>query len=281
MLYLVKSNSAIKIGSTNNLKIRMKDYKTHNPDFELLDIADGTDLEEKILHSKLKEYKYKNSREWFVDCKEVRKVWNDYTKSTGKKYSQYDIEKYKPYNVTFDKFTEKEFGLDVLYNQPLYNILTGEQYKNIREWVELENKSINEIVELFTFVSKCPFHFINASEIECHYGYEKPYPTMDYVYETEIFKPETYSNEINCYEEKKNKLTLKRLENCPEWILNKLDPNKEYFYEELEEIFIPLFKEHGLIWNKNTSMRMYFPTFTKRQKTINKIKHKIYQFNIF
>ena len=33
MLYLVKSNSALKIGSTNNLKLRMKDYKTHNPDF--------------------------------------------------------------------------------------------------------------------------------------------------------------------------------------------------------------------------------------------------------
>ena len=51
MLYLIKSYSAIKIGSTNNIKMRMREYKTHNPDFELIDIADGMESEEKILHS--------------------------------------------------------------------------------------------------------------------------------------------------------------------------------------------------------------------------------------
>ena len=30
MLYLVKSNSALKIGSTKDVKTRMKEYKTHN-----------------------------------------------------------------------------------------------------------------------------------------------------------------------------------------------------------------------------------------------------------
>lgn len=284
MLYLIKSYSAIKIGSTNNIKTRMREYKTHNPDAELIDIADGTEIEEKLLHSKLKRFKYKSSIEWFIDCKEVREEWDNYVKSTGKKYSQYDIEICKPYNICIDKFTIDQFGINIIYNEPLYNIITGKQYKNIVEWLELENKSITQITDLFIFTFKCPFHFVNASKIKCHYGYEKPYPTMDYVYKKCPFKIEKYQDELNYYKEKEiknNKLALKRLEKCPDWILNKLDSNKNYFYEELEEIFIPLFKEHGLIWNKNTSMRMYFPTFTKTQKTINKIKHKIYKFNIF
>ena len=284
MLYLVKSNLALKIGSTNNLKLRMKDYKTHNPDFELLDIADGTETEEKILHSKLNNFRYKGSREWFKDCNEVRNEWNNYVKSTGKIYSQYDIEKYKPYGIYIDEYTLKQFGTDLLYNEPLYNILTGEQYNNIIEWLELENKSVTNIPDLFIYTYKYPIQFINASRIECHYGFEKPYPTMDYVYKIDPFDIKAYQNEIDYYkkkEEKSEKLTLKRLEKCPDWILNILDANKEYLYEELEEIFIPLFNDHGLKWNKNTSMRMYFPTFTKRQKTINKVKHRIYKFNIF
>lgn len=284
MLYLVKSYSAIKIGSTNNIKTRMRDYKTHNPDFELLDIADGTEIEEKILHSKLKDFKYKNSKEWFIDCEEVRNEWNNYVKSTGKKYSQYDIEICKPYSIFITNYEIKCFGIDTLYNEPLYNIITGKQYKNVMEWLELENKSINQIIELFIDTDKCPFQFINSSKIKCHFGYEKPYPTMDYVYKNCPFNIEKYQNKLNYYKEKNNKnkeLMRKRLEKCPEWILNKLDPNKNYFYEEIEKIFSPLFKEHGLVWNKNTSMRMYFPTFIKTQKTINKIKHKIYKFNIF
>ena len=84
MLYLIKSYSAIKIGSTNNIKMRMREYKTHNPDFELIDIADGMESEEKILHSKLKDFKYKNSKEWFIDCEKVREEWNNYVKTTRK-----------------------------------------------------------------------------------------------------------------------------------------------------------------------------------------------------
>lgn len=278
MLYLVKSHLAIKIGSTNNIKVRMKEYKTHNPDFELIDIAEGTEVEEKILHSKLKHLRYKNSREWFIDCKEVRKEWNNYVESTGKKYSQYDIEICKPYSVCIDKFTIEYFGFDILFNEPLHNIISGKQYRNVVEWLELENKSTAQIAELFIFTFKCPIQFINASKIECHFGYEKPYPTMDYVYNRYPFKMEEYQKETDI---KNNKLALKRLKKCPEWILSKLDPDRSYFYEELEKMFIPLFEEHGLIWNKNTSMKMYFPTFTKTQKIINKVKYKIYKFNIF
>lgn len=262
----------------------MHDYKTHNPDFELLDIADGTETEEKILHSKLKKFKYKNSKEWFIDCEKVREEWNNYVKNTRNKYSQYDIENCKPYSVHIDKFTIEYFGINIIYNEPLYNILTGKQYKSIAEWLELENKSITQIIDLFIHTYKCPFQFVNSSKIICHFGYEKPYPTMDYVYKNCPFNIKSYQNELNYYKEKDEKykkLTSKRLEKCPKWILDKLDPNKNYLYEELEEMFIPLFEEHGLIWNKNTSMRMYFPTFTKTQKTINKVKHKIYKFNIF
>jgi hypothetical protein len=49
------------------------------------------------------------------------------------------------------------------------------------------------------------------------------------------------------------------------WILDNLNKS-EYTYIELEKIFTPIFEEHNLKWNKNTSIKYYFPEFTKKQK---------------
>lgn len=69
-------------------------------------------------------------------------------------------------------------------------------------------------------------------------------------------------------------------ENIQPWILENLTKN-EYTYSELEKIFTPIFEEHGLKWNKKTSVKYYFPPFTKKQKVKNKIKDLYYTFNIF
>jgi hypothetical protein len=284
MLYLVKSYNAIKIGSTNNIKIRMHDYKTHNPDFELLDIADGGLEEEKKLQQKLEKYSYKHSKEWFKDCLEIREVWNNYVKLYSKKYSKYEIEKVKPHDISIDEYTINEYGEHLLYDEPLYNLITKEYYKNIQDLINSEHIQLSNLSFLFTHISTMPYRFINASEIECTFGYSKPYPTMDKVYETFPFDYKAYYNKINNIKERplfNKEKSEKKLNKCPEWILSKLEKDKQYQYEELEKLFTPLFEEHGLIWNKNTSMKLYFPDFIKKIRTINKVKYKFYTFNIF
>lgn len=78
MLYLIKSNDYLKIGYTDNLKQRIKSYKTTNPSFEVLDTMEGTKNNEIKIHSLLKEYKYQT--EWFYNKPEVLQVWNDFKK---------------------------------------------------------------------------------------------------------------------------------------------------------------------------------------------------------
>jgi hypothetical protein len=62
------------------------------------------------------------------------------------------------------------------------------------------------------------------------------------------------------------------------WILENLIKN-DYTYSELEKIFTPIFEEHGLKWNKNNSIKYYFPLHTKKQRTINHVKEVHYIFN--
>ena len=64
-----------------------------------------------------------------------------------------------------------------------------------------------------------------------------------------------------------------------EWINKVLNFTKEYTYQELETIFKPLFEQHNLKWNKNNSIKLYFPTHTSKRKTINKKKETYYRFN--
>ena len=61
-----------------------------------------------------------------------------------------------------------------------------------------------------------------------------------------------------------------------EWIIQEiLNRGKyEYTYQELEEIFTPLFKEHNLKWDKTRSIKL-FPSNTKKRKQI-KGKRMIY-----
>lgn len=61
------------------------------------------------------------------------------------------------------------------------------------------------------------------------------------------------------------------------WIKEKLI-NKEYTYEELEHTFKPIFEELGLEWSKQISIDTYFPSYTKKRKVINGVKHTIYWF---
>lgn len=86
MLYFIKSQNYLKIGysrTEKSLVQRMKDYRTHNPNFIILDIVkDGRQEDETALHHIIKNYKYYS--EWFYDNPYIHKVWNNYTKEMSK-----------------------------------------------------------------------------------------------------------------------------------------------------------------------------------------------------
>ena len=68
MIYLIKgfgnNKVLLKIGFTEGLAERLKAYKTHTPDFELLKTREGDQELEQDLHHYFKEFKYNN--EWLV-----------------------------------------------------------------------------------------------------------------------------------------------------------------------------------------------------------------------
>jgi hypothetical protein len=76
MLYLVKSGDYLKIGYTDNVYKRIRQYNTYNPDIEVLSIRFGNEEDEKKLHELLSEYNYK--LEWFHYNNEVIDTFINY-----------------------------------------------------------------------------------------------------------------------------------------------------------------------------------------------------------
>ena len=61
--YLVRSfNNYYKIGKTNNIRKRLKQLETSNPEIELVGVSD--EFSEEFLHKKFKKYRVKG--EWFI-----------------------------------------------------------------------------------------------------------------------------------------------------------------------------------------------------------------------
>lgn len=94
---------------------------------------------------------------------------------------------------------------------------------------------------------------------------------------------EIYSNSVSVMNEANENLCIAKVENkvnfeCKPWILENLNEKKEFTYDELEEIFEPLFEQHYLKWNKNTSIKNYFPPFKKKKRLIEGKYKTVYSF---
>jgi hypothetical protein len=50
MLYLIKSGNYIKVGYTTNINKRLCAYNTCNPDYELIDVVEGSKQDESEFH---------------------------------------------------------------------------------------------------------------------------------------------------------------------------------------------------------------------------------------
>lgn len=94
---------------------------------------------------------------------------------------------------------------------------------------------------------------------------------------------EIYHNTISVLTEcTKNKIVPKSAETVKSfsgfnWVKEQLIKN-EYTYEELKEIFEPLFPLHGLKWGR-TSIDIVFPPYIKKRRTVNGKKYTVYVFS--
>lgn len=94
---------------------------------------------------------------------------------------------------------------------------------------------------------------------------------------------EIYHNTISVLTEcAKNKIVPKSAETVKSfsgfnWVKEQLIKN-EYTYEELKEIFEPLFPLHGLKWGR-ASIDIVFPPYIKKRRTINGKKYTVYIFS--
>ena len=76
MIYLIKSGNYLKIGYSQDIKKRLQNYLTHNPDIILLDTIEGDESMEKMLHNLCKEFRVNNKQEWFYLNPFIIDTWN-------------------------------------------------------------------------------------------------------------------------------------------------------------------------------------------------------------
>ena len=84
MLYFIECGIYAKIGYTKDIstfKRRLSTYRTHNPHFRLVDIADGTKADEQRLQSLYKMYPVDGNKEWTYAKKLATQIWVEYRAS--------------------------------------------------------------------------------------------------------------------------------------------------------------------------------------------------------
>lgn len=178
--------------------------------------------------------------------------------------------------LVINEFVKKAYLQDFYFNTDLKSLVLDsfiptlvEQYENSAEenkWIMLELASrlktgkclkiINN--ELIWDVEKTPSLYLYIHNLIQKLPY-KPIPESKRIILENKLEPKTGL----------------------EWINKVLDFTKEYSYQELEMLFQSLFKEHGLIWNKNNSIKLYFPKHISKRKQKNGKKETYYKFNNF
>lgn len=126
MLYLIENGAYLKIGFTTNLQSRLKTYKTHNPNFSLLNSKDGIKQDETMLHKLCNQYKYE--REWFHNTPEVIEIFNNYESIIFKNWS-----------LTTKILDDFISGIKtLLYNEEIWNIKNQYTYnvKVSSDWIK-------------------------------------------------------------------------------------------------------------------------------------------------
>ena len=128
MLYFIKSGNYCKIGYSRDLKAlftRLRNYLTHNPSFQILDLRSGDKIRESQLHSLIPPELY-HYGEWCVWNKEIAKLWLCFYKvELAETIEEYFIKKNQAINkaivrefkdtpyLNFIRYFSKESNLDM------------------------------------------------------------------------------------------------------------------------------------------------------------------------
>lgn len=138
------------------------------------------------------------------------------------------------------------------------------------------------LAELRTY-NKESYSNIYLNKFNNHIFFDENLKKLD-IYNYKLIS-EIYSSSITVMKEIENtelssEIQTSKIEKGLSWIISTLKEldKSEYTYSEIEEIFKPLFALHNLVWNKNTSIKNYFPEFIKKQKTVNKKREIYYRF---
>lgn len=153
MIYLIESGNFYKIGFTENLKSRMKQYATHNPDYRLIDNFDGDKEDEKELHELCKEFHH--SLEWFNKDERVLEIFQEYKNSNMNIYNK--------------KIKDLKFILEKLKNNCKYLYEISNKHESILYQILDINKEI--LAELRRINSLQERYDINIIDLKSRLNY--------------------------------------------------------------------------------------------------------------
>lgn len=143
MLYFVKTQDYYKIGFTEDLEGRMKNYVTHNPIIELLGIRDGCKLDESAYQKSFS--KYDGNGEWYklpIDL--VNQIKVDFTPSDALKHIKKKYRSLDKMTYYHDKEkSSKRKAYKKEYNKKYRENLTDEEklkWKEYQRQYRIKNK---------------------------------------------------------------------------------------------------------------------------------------------
>ena len=134
MLYFIKSGNYCKIGYSRDLKAlftRLRNYLTHNPSFQILDLRSGDKMRESQIHSMIPP-DLQHYGEWCVWSKEIARLWlRLYNVKPEESIEEYFIKRNKAINGT----------TDFVRGQPTQKCLTGEAWAVMGTGLNLRSNS--------------------------------------------------------------------------------------------------------------------------------------------
>lgn len=141
MIYLMESGEYYKIGYAKDVEKRMKAYNTHNPNYKLIDVIEGTKSDEVALHELCGEYQDK--LEWFTKVPEILIIWKIY-----KKNAQLTQKIYKN-NIQLIQKKNQEISNDIKYLKNQIEPLS----KQIQEQSENFNLAVETLQKYYLFIN--------------------------------------------------------------------------------------------------------------------------------
>ena len=142
MIYLIKNRNYLKIGYSNNIEERLKNYNIHNPNYELLAIRDGTREFETFLHNRFKNLQVKG--EWFLYSEDIVNDFLNYTDSNFNFAVAHSQSHIKIYDSGFKML--KKLKSNTAYNILIYLHSISEYNEGIVYFNNVERKRLMSLL---------------------------------------------------------------------------------------------------------------------------------------